>query len=311
MIPTALLVEDDREWQCLLRDELLRVGLRLDWASSRDEALRKVVEPLFPYGLVVLDPNLDESLRGLAGREIADRLVNGGGSTPPIVLVSGFASQDELLAEYASFGSAIHAVFEKHDFELMRFRQLLLDLRGVDDPGEALYQPDDVAMRAAWRRVLDSDDADARGHTLEEFAVKLLSGISLLTLVERRARTTLGEFDAAFRVASVAGTLCQEWGGHLLVECRNRAAKFDLAAVDAFAAKLRRFDARIGIIVSLAGVTGDEWRDARGAIGRLYGDERRLVLVIDRGDIAQVIDEGANLYTMLQRKDMDLRLGRL
>jgi CheY-like chemotaxis protein len=306
--PTALVVEDDREWQRILRDELLSAGFKIDWAWGREEALRKVAAPPFRYDVVFLDPNLDDSLEGLSGVAIAEQL----GAREPgasVVLVSGFAQADALSKEYAKTDVTLHGIFEKREFDLTAFRDLLLGLRGVDHASEGLFRADRDALASAWELVKTDGSSAEKGEALETFVVDLLSGISLLEFEEGRVRTATGEIDAVFSVAALAGTLCQEWGGHLLVECRNRKRKFDAAAVRAFAQTLGDADARVGIVVSLAGITGESESDARGQIGHVFLTERRVIIALDEKDIVDVI-EGANLYDLLHERDIAVRLGR-
>jgi CheY-like chemotaxis protein len=307
-VPTALVVEDDREWQRILRDELLSAGFKIDWAWGREEALRKVAAPPFKYDVVFLDPNLDDSLEGLSGVAVAEQL----GAREPgasVVLVSGFAPADALSRQYAQTDVTLHGIFEKREFDLTAFRHLLLDLRGVEHASESLFRCDREALARAWELVKADGSSSEKGETLEAFAIDLLSGISLLEFIESRARTTTGEIDAVFSVAAIAGTLCQEWGGHLLVECRNRKKKFDAAAVRDFAQILGDADAKVGIVVSLAGLTGDAKSDARGQIGNVFLTERRVIITLDERDVVDVI-EGANLYDMLHERDIAVRLGR-
>jgi CheY-like chemotaxis protein len=311
--PTALVIEDNSEWLRILRDELLSAGFKIDWAMGREEALQKIAAPPFPYGMVVLDPNLGDSLGGIAGRNIAERLM-GLELTPPIVLVSGYADRDALTEEYARFAPAIHEIFEKGRFDLERFRQVLLDLRGVEDTMDAFFRPDRAALEARWAAVLESreaDDANGKGRALEQFSIELLSSIPLLEFVEHRASGVGGEIDAVFRVSAIPGTLCQEWGGHLLVECRNRIRKFDVPDVGVLMQRLATVQAKVAVVVSLAGVTGRSGTDARAQIRQAFSGQNRLVLVIDEEDIRNVLEAGANLYSMLERKEMDVRLGRV
>jgi CheY-like chemotaxis protein len=308
-VPTALVVEDDREWQRILRDEFLSAGFKIDWAWDREEALRKIADPPFEYDVVVLDPNLADGLGRLSGMAIAE-LIASHAPGAGVVLVSGFASPAVLSVEYAETDATVHGIFEKGAFDLLAFRKLLLDLRGVDHESEALYRYDRSSLLVAWKRVMAQGASVKRGVALEEFAIQFLSGITLLEFVERRVRTQTSEIDAVFRVAAIAGTLCQEWGGHLLVECRNRADKFDARDVRAFAQTLKDADAKVGIVISMAGVTGHGARDGRGEIMRVFLTERRVIIVIDDKDIVDVVEKGGNLYEMLRTRDMAVRLGK-
>lgn len=307
-VPTALVVEDDREWQRILRDELLSAGFKIDWAWDREEALRKVVAPPFKYDVVFLDPNLDDSLEGLSGVAVAEQLgAREAGAS--VVLVSGFAQADELSKEYVKTDVTLRGIFEKRAFDLTAFRHLLLDLSGVDHASEGLFRSDRDALARAWELVKLEGSSAEKGEALEDFTIDLLSGISLLEFVEKRVRTATGEIDAVFSVAAIAGTLCQEWGGHLLVECRNRKKKFDAAAVKAFAQTLADADAKVGIVVSLAGLTGGPGSDARGQISHVFLTERRVIIALDEEDVIDVIT-GDNFYDLLRERDIAVRLGR-
>jgi CheY-like chemotaxis protein len=307
--PTALVVEDDREWLRILRDELLRAGFKIDWASDREEALLKVAEPLFDYDVVFLDPNLDDSLGGLSGQAVAERL----GMRVPgahVVLVSGFASPETLGGDYAGVSINLRGIFEKRSFDLSRFRSLLFELRGVDGPGEALFQCDRSALRRSWERVKTARHPDEKGKSLEDLAIELLSCIPLLQFAEKRARTRTAEIDAVFTVTATPGTLCQEWGGLLLVECRNREEKFDAGDVAKFAKMMAEGGARVGIVISLAGLTGDSGRDARARIGYEFLVDKRLIIALDEGDLETIISEGESLYDLLRERDRAVRLGK-
>lgn len=308
-VPTALVVEDDPNWLGILRDELLSAGFKVDWAGKHEEALRKVAEPPFEYDIVFLDPNLDDSLGGLSGMAIAERLA-ARQSEAGIVLISGFASPGLLASEYAAVDVTVHGIFEKAGFDLGGFRELVLELRGVDRASEALFRCDRVSLAESWERAIAADTNSEKGGALEDFAIELLSGISLLKLFDKRVRTQTSEIDAVFRVKALAGTLCQEWGGLLLVECRNRAKRFDAKAVRDFAQKLNDGDAKVGIVVTAEGVTGRSGRDAQGAIGNVFQQQRRVILVIDSADIVGILEHDENLYEMLIERDMAVRLGK-
>lgn len=308
-MPTALVVEDEREWLRILRDELLSAGFKIDWASDREEALHKVAKPPFDYDVVFLDPNLDDSLGGLSGRAIAEAL----GTRIPaadVVLISGFASREDLSTDYSEIPVNVCEIFEKGSFDLPRFRQLLLQLRGVEGPAEALFRYDRQSLATAWQRALSATTSAEKGEALEELVIELLSGIPLLEFAERRVRTRTSEIDAVFHVTAAPGTLCQEWGGMLLVECRNRKEKFDVGAVSKFAQTLRDRDAKVGIVVSMAGLTGETGRDARGQIANEYLTSQRLILVLDERDLEKVVSEHVNLYELLRERDRALRLGK-
>lgn|GEM_PF-1924079 len=306
---TALVIEDNRDWQGILRDELLSAGFKIDWAWNREEALRKVEAPVLRgHDVVFLDPNLDDNLGGLSGIAIAERLA---GQVPgaDLVLVSGYVPPDTLAVEYSVLDLTLRGIFEKKTFDLAAFRCLLLELRGVDNPGEALFSCNREALARTWRQAMAADSSVEKGHALEEFGIELLSGISLLTFVKKRVRTETAEIDAVFRVAAAAGTLCQEWGGHVLLECRNRAEKFDASAVRDFAQKLEGADAKVGIVISPAGVSGAGGSDARGEIARLFQSTHRVIIVLDREDVLGILERGENLYELLLARDMDVRLG--
>lgn len=308
-VPTALIVEDDGEWLRILRDELLGAGFMIDWASDRDEALRKVAAPPFDYDVVFLDPNLGDNLGGLSGIAVVEQL----GSRNPgaaVVLVSGYASPEQLSEDYADMDVKVHGIYEKGSFDLAGFRQLVLRLRGVDFPSEALFSCDRASLAAAWDRARTAVTNAEKGEALEALGVELLSGISLLELAGRRVRTPTNEIDAVFRVEAASGTLCQEWGGLLLVECRNREEKFDVGAVSKFAKSLEDRHAKVGIVFSVAGITGDGARDARGQIALEFTRSHRMIIVLDEADIEAVVSAGKNLYDLLSERDMALRLGR-
>lgn len=310
MDPTALLVEDDTDWLRILRDELLGAGFKVDWATERDEALAKINAPPFPYEVLVVDPNLGDSLGGLSGALVVERAMRGE-SAPSIVLVSGYADVSTLVGEYDAYGTAVRGVFEKGDFELAVFRDLLLELRGVDRRQDALYRPNWRVLTKLWDALLTgSDDPNEQGHVLEDFAVELLQSIPLLELEETRAATSSGEVDAVFRVTATPGTLCQEWGGCLLVECRNRTERFDAPAVSAFLQKLLNADARVGIVISKSGVTERGLSHARRQIAQAYLLHKRVIIELDGDDLVAVLDQGANLYGLLREKDLAVRLGR-
>jgi len=306
---SALIVEDSQQWLGIFRDELLGVGFRIDFAFDRDEAIRKIAAPPFRYDVIVLDSNLGDSLGGLSGWAIAERVATAPHRSP-VIVVSGLADREAMRADYAQFTPPVVEFFEKGGFEVERFRAVLRELRGVKDPDEAMFTPDREALAAAWHATVYDSNAQAKGLALERLAVSLLSGIPLLTFHESRATSPTSEVDAIFTVYAAPGTLCQEWGRLLLVECRNRAAKFDAASIRNFGSKMAEVDAKVGIVISQGGITGGPRDAARGVVNNIYGSDRRVVIVLDGQDIADVVENGANLYTLLQKKEMDVRLRR-
>lgn len=306
--PTALIVEDDVQWLGIFRTELLDAGYQINFAVSRGDALDQIARPPFSYDLVILDVNLGDSLGGLAGMLIATRVAETGVGKA-VVVVSGAASREELEEEYRELGPLVVGTFDKARFDLHEFRESLRRAGGEAGKHSAHFHPEWQSVEALWRTTQEEENGLAAGHALEQLAVALLRGIPGLAHHETRAVTPTAELDAVF-VLDGTGPLPHDWGRLVIVECRNRKVPVDSASVRAFGSKLEEMDAKVGIVVSMTGLTGSEHRAAHGVANELFGRARRIILTVDREDLRRVVEERGNLAAMLLEKDMNIRLRR-
>ena len=240
----ALLIEDNPAWQEILGEQLLKAGFTVDWTGSRSSALTKLEAPLMRYEVIVLDPHLGNDLVPESGEAILAQLV-ALGLPARVLLVSGVLDAATLSKHFARFSDRIRAYFEKADFDDDAFRRELRAISGIQRVSQALFRPDLPALRDLLRATQEAATPVGKGRAFEALVEAMLSAIPLLTCVERNRRTPTGELDRVFQVDAVSGTLFQEWGRIVIVECKHWTRKIDAAVVARFARLLDNADAKV------------------------------------------------------------------
>jgi predicted helicase len=112
-----------------------------------------------------------------------------------------------------------------------------------------------------------------------------------------------GEIDVAFTVKQINGTLFENLGDMLLVECKNWSVKVDKKEITDFIAKLSRVRANVGILFSRGEIT----TNAKDEIRAEWRQTGRIIIVITSVDLDKII-LGENLYDLLERRFYDAKL---
>jgi len=140
-----------------------------------------------------------------------------------------------------------------------------------------------------------------KGKIFEDLAIQLFDS-PYLKFYERNVYNT-GEIDVAFTVKQINGTLFENLGDMLLVECKNWSVKVDKKEITDFIAKLSRVRANVGILFSRGEIT----TNAKDEIRAEWRQTGRIIIVITSVDLDKII-LGENLYDLLERRFYDAKL---
>jgi hypothetical protein len=189
----------------------------------------------------------------------------------------------------------------------------------VSTLAESSYFTDKFAPEHYYRPVADAEyqplldevnnaGEETKGRRLEDLAKYLLDRCELLEYQNRDHDLITGEIDLFYRIRCMPGTLFQDWGSWLVVECKNWNRSIGVEQIDHFGAQTSRGDSNVGIMFAVPGVSGDKRRgvDGREVIKWWWTGMKRRILVVDNGALDQVSD-GFNMYTKLGELDRDLR----
>lgn len=304
--PSLLIIEDNPAWRDLFKDLSIEAGFQFDFAEKAESARLKIARPQLPYRVVVLDACLGDDLEHISSRLIVEDIA-ASELDPNIILVSGVYSIDELARRFRTEGGPIEHTFEKANFDIERFRDVL---RGIADqsPPQAYFRPDVAALRQLHINMHNAATRKEKGQTLELFAKELLSSIPALEYQDCNVHTATGEVDITFFVRNIPGSAFQDWGSLLLVECKNWTQRINKKEVSDFQVKLLNSGARVGILFSRSGITGKDGKAAAGQIRNAFLSSGRVIIVIEQSDIDAVVHGQGNLYEILLKKYLAVHL---
>lgn len=176
---------------------------------------------------------------------------------------------------------------------------------GSDDHKEA---PSGTLVKLI-EAVESAKTTDEKGSSLERLSYYLLESVPSLTCKYRNLYTRSSEIDIVVEYNGLKGLipLFEELGRYCLVECKNWSKPVGAGPVRDFIGKLEKCKARIGVIFSKNGVTGEGYGlDAIREIQSKYDRDGIFLLVISLEEIKDV-KNGKDFIALLDRKSDNLR----
>jgi hypothetical protein len=146
--------------------------------------------------------------------------------------------------------------------------------------------------------------AGSDGGALERLMVTIFTAIPGVSLSDQDRLSTSGneELDLAFVNAGEPGGLTH-FGSDLLSECKSQRTRVDAQAVNWFATKMRRRHQSFGVLVALAGITGNSDHHLRAARAEveISAIEGQQILVVTGRELAE-LQSGEHFANLLSFK---------
>lgn len=157
---------------------------------------------------------------------------------------------------------------------------------------------------------IQAEISKEKGKFLEDLSQALFDVYPYLIFYKRNHRYDSGEIDVIFKVKTVPGTLFAQFSDVMIIECKNWKDKVGANEVRNFDGKLQAVDARVGVIVSKEGITGDKdyIRDAMRELKRIWDSRRTLIVVLTFSDLEKIISIEENMYDFLENKCLDIKI---
>lgn len=141
---------------------------------------------------------------------------------------------------------------------------------------------------------------DEKKKSLENFASLLFSDIGLE--VKYMDKQGLDSEIDSFIINESQDVFLRELGNPILVECKNTADPMPASAIRDFGSKLRdKGNIKTGIIISMKGVTGNQYTDAKGAIRTFLTRDKIKLITFDGSDLEKVT-KGESFKDILREK---------
>lgn len=170
-------------------------------------------------------------------------------------------------------------------------------------PPEILTTPEHFdydTYRALFKKTLAARTNKEKKETLETLAGFIFSSIDKNISVLPNVRTTTEEIDLLLRNES-STLFWQRLGSPVLVECKNWSTPVGINVLRDFKGKMETQGTRYGILISMAGITGNIWR---GAV--TYLKEQRMIgyfiIILDRKDLEDIASRVATPAEKISEK---------
>lgn len=153
-------------------------------------------------------------------------------------------------------------------------------------------------LRKLWEKALSSMDKNEKGKLLEEFLSLLIAKGMNFGILDRNLRTESEEIDIVAENNGMSRFYSQLNSPIVLFECKNWSSKIGSKEIRDFAQKIQnrpRFLCRIGIVVTISGLTSDARKELLGYRGRDY-----MVAILETKDIEVVLKEQLPLGEILK-----------
>jgi CheY-like chemotaxis protein len=140
-MPRILVVEDDEDWQELLKDFLEEDDYEVIIASDRDEAVRELAKAKSQkksFDLATVDMQLSSKIGKATGRAVVDHLKR---YRIPCIVVSGSIEKiKEVVNLLKKYG--VHNVIGKDEFEPEEFRKMVREVLSAKTQREKATLPE-------------------------------------------------------------------------------------------------------------------------------------------------------------------------
>ncbi|CAJ1315890.1 restriction endonuclease [Paenibacillus nuruki] len=182
--------------------------------------------------------------------------------------------------------------------DMIRYNELLQELKIVHDPGSKTSENSTVY----------------KGQALEEIVTFLIKRSCIFDVVAN-IRSSTNEIDQTLELNHIGIDLkkfIKLPGDLFLSECKNYNKKVDVTWIGKFYSLLAHNHAKLGILFSYKGFTGQGWNDGVGLVKKIYLlkediNEKVYIIDINKKDF-ELISEGESLIGIIHAKIKALRL---
>lgn len=155
--------------------------------------------------------------------------------------------------------------------------------------------------------IADATSAE-KGDALPNAVKLLFDGLEYMELRGEKKRTQTCEFDLICRNNyKDRDTVLNDFGRHIVVECKNWKVSIGASHVRDFAMKLQKAKVQFGLLFTKAGITGKGARDAAGEIKFLFDKYNIYVVVFDLKELKSMANPKIGFYQLLETKLFDLQ----
>jgi uncharacterized protein YbaA (DUF1428 family) len=110
-----------------------------------------------------------------------------------------------------------------------------------------------------------------KGDALVDAVKFLFDDLKFLKFKGEKIRTSTSEIDLIYKNCHTdAGTIINDLGHYILVECKNWNNKISASNVRDFAMKMQKTKVKLGLFFTKKGISGTTARDAKGEINFLF-----------------------------------------
>ncbi len=272
----VLVVDDDAGFRKAVVSNLQLKDVDAEGLEPR-AFLRRTNPSEFDYDMVFLDMRLGPGEDGttLTARDLLVHLITCSPTTKSVV----FSQADITVAECTSCIKlgALGIVPKSSDVE---------DYVLIANVYAAIGDTDQVRQEVIWRLRSNLDDpgvsAQAKGRLLEKLMVNLFNTVAGFTVVEQHLSVTAGEIDLVVRNHGQDDFWRRLESYYLVIECKSGVRAVQKKEFVNLAAKVKARGCRVGIMVSMSGVT-------RGFGDLQVADAQSTVFFLTRAHIDDLI----------------------
>lgn len=288
-----LIVDDELDVLKSMVESFRMRGYETEGVDNKKEAI-EFIHRNPPFDVAIIDMKLSWIDDEEGGLEVAKAVKEKDLSTE-IIIVTAYGSLKNVY-KVMSFG--IFTYIDKHMKNYLEILHsdvekalLKKEIRRKDYPSKKL---DGILIRC-----LKEKDIIKKGKLLEEFTVELFDNIEGLSVKRQdvNIRTHDEEIDLFVRNKS-DDKFWRQFESPIIVECKNWSKPVGAKDVAWFIKKLRDRGKKMGILISINGVTGNEYKDAFHQIIEtrktncvILLEKKHLKLIIESSSPTDVIEE--------------------
>jgi ActR/RegA family two-component response regulator/Holliday junction resolvase-like predicted endonuclease len=257
--------------------------------------LRRTNPNEFDYDMIFLDMHLGTAADGtaLTARDLLVHLITYSPSAKAVV----FTQQDITVAECTGCIKLGALGFVPKSSKVEDF-VLIANVYAAMGDTEQVRQ--EVIRRLRTKMDDPGVSAQARGRLLENLMVNLFNTVAGFAVVDQHQSVAAGEIDLVVRNHGQDDFWRRLQSYYLVVECKSGADAVEKREFNHFAAKVRARGCRVGIMVSMAGVT-------RGFDDLRHSHDEETIFSLERTNIDELIrcqapDREARLRQLLQNQ---------
>lgn len=153
-----------------------------------------------------------------------------------------------------------------------------------------------LMLLSYWERVLTAKTNKDKGKALESLFSNLFESVVGLTIRSRNIRTSCEEIDIII-INEANDVFLRELGTPIIVECKNWNRPIGAKDVSWFISKVKKRSLKVGILIAMEGITGDEYKDANLEIKNALA-EGITIVVITKDELRKIYSPNDFLYVL-------------